>query len=141
MQSNVAKRFVSMTVFSKRMMFCLSIFVIAYALTLGLRLYEVPKWNVPSLSVQGEKLLATHDAYAWVAGAKEVGRKSGAALSEITRYAHEWTGIKYGNLGFWTPALIAPLAVIPFILLGRLWDMEEGALTDRELASGGLGFL
>ncbi|MFO7802524.1 MAG: STT3 domain-containing protein [Desulfovermiculus sp.] len=126
---------------SSKVTLCLFIFVVAYTLTLGLRLYEVPVWNNPSLSIQGEKLLATHDAYAWLAGAKDVGRQAGVALSSITYWLHSLTGIQYGNLAFWLPALISPLAVIPCILLGRHWRLEEGALTAGVLAAGCLGFL
>jgi len=123
-----------------RLILCLGIFLITYSLTLGLRLYEVPAWNNQSLSIQGEKLLATHDAYAWLAGAKGVGRQAGVAFSSITSWLHSLTEIKYGNLAFWLPAFIAPLAVIPCILLGWHWRLEEGALTTGVLAAGCLGF-
>ena len=123
-----------------RLILCIGIFIITYVLTLGLRLYEVPAWDNPSLSIQGEKLLATHDAYAWLAGAKDVGRQAGVALSSITYWLHSLTGIQYGNLAFWLPALISPLAVMPCILLGRHWRLEEGALTAGVLAAGCLGF-
>ena len=126
---------------SSKVILDLFIFVVAYTLTLGLRLYEVPVWNNPSLSIQGEKLLATHDAYAWLAGAKDVGRQAGVALSNMSYWLHSLTGIQYGNLAFWLPALISPLAVIPCILLGRQWRLEEGALTAGVLAAGCLGFL
>ena len=124
-----------------RLILCIGIFIITYALTLGLRLYELPTWDNPGLSIQGERLLATHDAYAWLAGAKDVGRQAGVALSIITSWLHPLTGIQYGNLAFWLPALISPLAVIPCILLGRYWRLEEGALTAGVLAAGCLGFL
>ncbi|MFO7875220.1 MAG: STT3 domain-containing protein [Desulfovermiculus sp.] len=119
---------------------CLFIFVVTYALTLGLRMYEAPAWDNSAFFIQGEKILATHDAYAWLAGAEGVGRKAGAALSDITFWVHSLTGIQYGNLAFWLPALISPLVVIPLILLGRHWRLEEGALAAGGLAAGCLGF-
>jgi dolichyl-diphosphooligosaccharide--protein glycosyltransferase len=125
---------------SNRVILCLFILLVTYTLTMGLRLYEVPAWNNSGLSVAGEKLLATHDAYAWLAGAKDVGRKTGAALSDITAWVRAVTDIQYGNLAFWLPALLSPLAVIPIILLGRHWQLEEGALTAGALAAGCLGF-
>ncbi|MFP4257958.1 MAG: STT3 domain-containing protein [Desulfovermiculus sp.] len=123
-----------------RLILCIGIFIIPYTLTLGLRLYEVPAWENQAFSIQGEKLLATHDAYAWLAGAEGVGRKAGAPLSDITCWLHSLTGIEYGNLAFWLPALISPLVVIPLILLGRYWRLEEGALAAGGLAAGCLGF-
>ncbi len=126
---------------SNRLLLSIGIFIITYALTMGLRLYEAPAWDNPSLSIQGEKLLATHDAYHWLAEAKDVGRKKSAPLAEMTQAIYSLTGIQYANLAFWLPAFIAPFAVIPLILLGRHWRLEEGALTAGVLAAGCLGFL
>nr|WP_027371224.1 STT3 domain-containing protein [Desulfovermiculus halophilus] len=123
-----------------RVILCIGIFLITYTLTLGLRLYEAPAWDNPGLSIQAEKLLATHDAYYWLAGAKDTSRKPDETLAQITGWVHSLTGIQYGNLAFWLPALLSPLAVIPFILLGRYWRMEEGALTASVMAAGCLGF-
>ena len=126
---------------SSRVILCIGIFLITYALTLGLRLYEVPAWGNPALSIQGEKLLATHDAYYWLAGAKDFSRSPDAALARITGWVHSITGMQYGNLAFWLPVFVAPLAVIPLILLGRHWRLEEGALTAGVLTAGCLGFV
>jgi dolichyl-diphosphooligosaccharide--protein glycosyltransferase len=123
-----------------RLVLCLFIFLVTYALTTGLRLYEAPAWSNPSLSIQGEKLLATHDAYYWLAGAKDTSKNPDVALAQITGWVHSLTGMQYGNLAFWLPALISPLAVIPLILLGWHWRLEEGALTAGVLAAGSLGF-
>jgi dolichyl-diphosphooligosaccharide--protein glycosyltransferase len=125
---------------SSRVILCIGIFIITYSLTLGLRLYEAPAWNNPALSIQGEKLLATHDAYYWLAGAKGASPQPDRALAQVTSWVHSVTGMQYGNLAFWLPALIAPLAVIPLILLGRHWRLEEGALTAGVLTAGCLGF-
>ncbi|WP_027370862.1 STT3 domain-containing protein [Desulfovermiculus halophilus] len=124
-----------------RVILCIGIFIITYALTLGLRLYEAPAWDNPALSIQGEKLLATHDAYYWLAGAKDTSKNPDAALAQITGWVHAITGMQYGNLAFWLPVFVAPLAVIPLILLGRHWRLEEGALTAGVLTAGCLGFV
>lgn len=119
----------------------LVVFLIAYAICLGLRLLEAPAWQASHLQVSGEKLLATHDAYFWVAGAKGTSRAPGAALAQISSFLHSFTGIKLGNLAFWLPALISPLAILPIVLLGRFWRVEEGALPASILAGASLGFL
>src|SRR6056297_3450788 len=123
-----------------RLLLCLGIFIITYSLTMGLRLYEAPAWDNPALSIQGEKLLATHDAYYWLAGAKGISKKPDAALAQISGWVQSLSGMQYGNLAFWLPAFISPSAVIPLILLGRHWRLEEGALTAGVLAAGCLGF-
>jgi len=44
---------------------------LAYVVALGLRLIELPEWSDPAFRHAGERLMATHDAYAFLAGAKE----------------------------------------------------------------------
>ena len=111
----------------RRLLLCLLLFLTVYGASVGVRLAEAPSWQDPGLQVQGEKLQATHDAYFWLAGAKDTSRDPDRALARITDWVHSATGIQYGNLGFWLPAFLAPLAVIPFVLLGWYWRLEEGA--------------
>jgi len=44
----------------------------AFLFSAGLRLIEYPRWDQSNFKVDGEWLLATHDAYFWVAGAEGV---------------------------------------------------------------------
>ena len=130
-----------MSLFSNRIFVCVCCFLIAYAIAVGVRLQEAPAWSDPALSVQGEKLQATHDAYLWLAGAKGTSWKPDKALARVTSWVHGITGLQLGNVGFWLPAFVAPLAVLPFILLGWLWRLEEGSLTAGVMAACAIGFL
>ena len=115
---------------------------IAYALCLSFRLIELPLWQAEHLWIDGEPLMATHDAYAWMAGAKGTGRKFGSPMSDMLAFLHALTGLKLGVINFWLPALLAPLVVIPttFIcwILNR--DIASG-LVAGVLAGGATGFL
>jgi dolichyl-diphosphooligosaccharide--protein glycosyltransferase len=124
-----------------KLLFCLVLFLVVYGASVGVRLAEAPQWRDPGLEVQGEKLQATHDAYTWLAGAKGTSRNPDAALARITDWAQNLSGIQYGNLGFWLPAFVAPLVVIPFLVLGRYWNLDEGALPAAILAASCQGFL
>lgn len=50
---------------------------LAFLIRAGVRLSEAPGWRAPMFRVDGEYLLATHDAYAWVTGAELGGRPPG----------------------------------------------------------------
>ena len=79
-------------------------FLLVYLIGMGLRVIEAPSWQAGYLQINGEKLLATHDAYLWVATAKGTSRIVDEALPQIVRFLHTLTGIKTGNLAFWLPA-------------------------------------
>jgi dolichyl-diphosphooligosaccharide--protein glycosyltransferase len=125
----------------RRLLLCLLLFLAVYGASVGVRLVEAPLWQDPGLEVAGEKLQATHDAYFWLAGAKDTSRDPDRGLAHITGWIQSATGVQYGNLGFWLPAFLAPLAVIPFVLLGWYWRLEEGALPAAILAASCQGFL
>jgi dolichyl-diphosphooligosaccharide--protein glycosyltransferase len=125
----------------RRLLLCLLLFLVVYGASIGVRLAEAPQWQDPGLEVAGEKLQATHDAYTWLADAKGTGRHPDSAMAHITRWAQAVSGVQYGNIGFWFPAFVAPLAVISFIILGWYWRMEEGALPAAVLAASCQGFL
>ncbi|MCF8030496.1 MAG: hypothetical protein K9K39_06340 [Desulfohalobiaceae bacterium] len=137
-QSNGVARFLYER---RRLLLCILLFLVVYSAAVGVRLVEAPKWQSPKLQVQGEKLLATHDAYKWLAGAKGTSRDSDLSLARITDWVQSLSGARYGNLGFWLPAFVAPLVVIPFVLLGRNWRLEEGVLPAAILAACCQGFL
>ena len=48
-------------------------FFLAFFLNAGLRLIEYAGWQADIYQMGPEPLMATHDAYAWLAGAKGVG--------------------------------------------------------------------
>ena len=51
----------------------LACFLLTVGLAFGLRMLEWPSWQNPEYRLGGEMLLATHDAYHWVAGAEGFG--------------------------------------------------------------------
>ena len=113
----------------------------AYTLTLTLRLLELPLWGSPHLHINGEPLLATHDAYGWIAGALGTGTLTGMPLSEILAALHSITGISLGTLSFWLPAILAPLVVIPICLICAFLGMAEAGIVAGLFAGGAIGFL
>ncbi len=115
--------------------------IISYLIGVGIRCIEVPFWQHPYLEVAGEKLLATHDAYLWVATAKGTSRIIDASLPEIVRFLHSLTGIKIGNLAFWLPVFLSPLVVIPICFLSFSWGLDEGGIVASILSCVGIGYL
>ncbi|MFW6324758.1 MAG: STT3 domain-containing protein, partial [Desulfovibrionales bacterium] len=115
--------------------------LLAYSAGLFLRLLELPLWNHPMFHVSGEPLMATHDAYAWMAGAKGTGRNFGRPMSEMLRLVHSFTGLPLGTINFWLPALMAPLVAVPLAWLCAWWKRPEAGLSAGIISAGALGFL
>jgi dolichyl-diphosphooligosaccharide--protein glycosyltransferase len=115
--------------------------LLAYVVCLAFRLFEFPAWSAASFKFNGQYLMATHDAYTWLAGAKEVSRRAGTALSEMIRFFHGLTGFNVANIGFWLPAVFSPLAVLPLGLLAWREKQPEAGLAAGIMAAGCLGFL
>ena len=115
--------------------------LLAYGVGLGFRLLELPAWDVSSFIFNGEYLMATHDAYVWLAGAEGINRKTGSALSQFIGFMHELSGGNLANVGFWLPAIFAPLAALPVALLGWRVRQPEAGLASGIMTAGCLGFL
>ena len=113
---------------------------LAYLIGMGLRVIEAPSWQAGYLQINGEKLLATHDAYLWVATARGTSRIVDEALPQIVRFLHMLTGIKIGNLAFWLPAFFAPLVALPICFLAWRWNMTEAGVVGGVLAVSAIGF-
>ena len=94
--------------------------VLTYAFACSVRLADVPVWRHPALSVGGEFIAGTHDAYAWLAGALGVGDFTGYAFTRLTRFLLWLTGAKPGNLAFWGPAFLGALAAPVTLFWGWL---------------------
>lgn len=117
--------------------------ILAYAVCLGLRLLEAPAWNQEQFQVQAEPIMATHDAYFFLAGAQETARPQAAhePFFMLTRFFHAVSGMSYGNLGFWLPAFLAPLVVFPLGWLAWREGLPEAVLPMGIVAGGAMGFL
>lgn len=103
-------------------------FVAAFAAGASLRLMEAYKWSGSALNVAGEKLMATHDAYAFLAGAKGTSRFANDPLSILVDFLSGITGLSLGTVGFWLPAFMAPLAALPICLVAGRLKMPEAGL-------------
>lgn len=94
--------------------------VIVYAIVLAFRMSFAGRWDHPELWVNGERIMATHDAYWWLAKAKGVGQLSGHALAELAALLHQVFGFKLGSIGFWTPAVVGSLTGVACVFWGWL---------------------
>jgi dolichyl-diphosphooligosaccharide--protein glycosyltransferase len=101
-----------------------------YLVVLALRLSFYGRWDHPELWVAGERVMATHDAYYWLAKAKGVGLLSGYPMAELARWLHDLFGMGYGTIGFWTPAFLASLVGV----VGFLWGWFLGGVNAGVLA-------
>ncbi len=125
--------------FSYKKLIC--VIIICYLMGVAFRALELPSWNKPYLSIDGEKLLATHDAYLWVATAKGTSRIIDASLPEIARFLHKVTNIKIGNLAFWLPLVLSPLVCLPVCVLAMVMGIEEAGLIAGTFSVVSLGYL
>ncbi|MBI9080407.1 MAG: oligosaccharyl transferase STT3 subunit [Pseudodesulfovibrio sp.] len=91
-----------------------------YLVVLAFRLSFAGRWDNPELWVNGERILATHDAYFWLAKAKGIGVLKGYPLAEAASYLHQFTGMGLGTIGFWAPAFMASFVAIICYLWGWL---------------------
>lgn len=115
--------------------------LLTFALAFGLRMLEWPAWQNPEYRLGSEWLLATHDAYHWVAGAEGFGRSVGHPMSEMLRLLAEGLGTYPAAVAFWFPMVLASLvAVVVFSWVWALGGMEMGVAAGV-LASLAPGFL
>lgn len=115
--------------------------VLAFFLTAALRLIEYGQWQVDAFWIGSEPLMATHDAYAWLAGAKGVGNYVQAPFTAIVRGLHQLTGLSLGVIGFWLPVWMTPLIAVPACLLARALRLPEAGLVFGVLSASSIGFL
>jgi dolichyl-diphosphooligosaccharide--protein glycosyltransferase len=110
--------------------------VAAFVVSASLRLVEVVRWDPQIHRVDGEYLLATHDAYAWAAGAEnEDYRTSSHAMARILQTLAGISSSSPANLAFWLPAILSALSAIPI----ALWCLQLGARNSLALSAGVFG--
>lgn len=119
----------------------LACFLLTVGLAFGLRMLEWPSWQNPEYRLGGEMLLATHDAYHWVAGAVGFGLAVDHPMAEMLRLMAALTGTTPAAVAFWFPAVLASLvAGIVFLWAWALGSMEAGVAAGL-VASMAPGFL
>jgi dolichyl-diphosphooligosaccharide--protein glycosyltransferase len=116
-------------------------FVLAFALAAALRLIELEHWQADHLFIDGEPLMATHDAYAWLAGAKGIGSYVDSSLAGLIRFLHQITGLQLGTIGFWLPVLTVPWLALPACLLARFMRLSEAGVIFAVMSGSSIGFL
>jgi hypothetical protein len=111
---------------------------LAFFISAGVRLLEAPRWEAQIHRVDGEYLLATHDAYAWVTGAEwEDTYTAGSPMALLLASLSGLSKVRAANLAFWLPAVLAALSAIPI----TLWAAHLGATAGASLAAGVFGSL
>lgn len=101
--------------------------VVTLVLAFALRMLEWPCWQNPEFRLGSQWLLATHDAYHWVAGAEGFGLAVGHPMAEMLRLMAEALGTYPAVVAFWFPAVLASLvALIVFAWVWALGSMEAG---------------
>lgn len=116
--------------------------VLAYGGSFLIRAQEYVYWQGLGFSLNGQYLMSTHDAYAWLAGAIDVnGFLASQPLSQMLALWHSLSGTPVADIGFWMPALFAPLAAIPVCLLACWLGGCEFAAVAGLLASTSMGYM
>lgn len=115
--------------------------LLTYVLAFAMRMLELPSWSNPEYSMGGERLLATHDAYHWVAGAEGFEFGVGHPMSELLRILAAMTFSSAAEVAFWLPAMMASLVAV--VVFGWAWAMGamEVGVCAGVLASLAPGFL
>lgn len=109
--------------------------------TISIRLAELPLWLDAAYFVGDEYLMATHDAYVWLAGVKDLGNFINDPFTRILAFIHQISNAPLGAIGFWSPIIFIPILAIPVCLLARQLRLPEGGLVFGILTTAGLGFL
>ncbi|MDO4839507.1 MAG: STT3 domain-containing protein [Desulfovibrionaceae bacterium] len=121
-----------------RGIFCLSLTV---GLAFALRMLELNSWEDPEFSLHGEMLLATHDAYHWVAGAEGYSFGAGHPMSELLRIIAGFLHIQPAVVAFWFPPVLASLVAGVVCAFGWALGSLEAGIAAGLLTTVAPGFL
>ncbi len=119
----------------------LILLIICLCIPIGVRLIELPKWNNPAYEINGEKIMATHDAYYFLANAMGTGRNPSEPLGLMVRAISNITNIPSWKIGFFSQAVACSILVIPLIFLARYYDLLPGIMPAAILGSCCIGYL
>ena len=108
--------------------FVLAWSLIVYAIVLVFRLSFAGRWDHPELWVGGERIMATHDAYFWLAKAKGVGDMAIYPLAQAVHFLQGLLDVSYGAIGFWTPAVMGALVGVACYLWGWLLGGRDAGI-------------
>jgi len=85
---------------------------LGFCATLAVHLLEAPNWNSLAYMAAGERILATHDSYCWLAGAKGVGEYAHFGMAALARQLARLTGAPLWAIGFFAPPVLGSLAAV-----------------------------
>lgn len=92
--------------------------LLTFGLTTAARLLELPYWDNPAYRLGDEYLLATHDAYHWIAGAEGFEFGVGHPMSELARLLAEALDTTPALVGFWLPPVMGGILAVGVFLWG-----------------------
>lgn len=133
-----------MSAFRQAPPFLPQIFICAFltcALAFALRLLEWPSWQNPEYKLGEQMLLATHDAYHWLAGAVGFGRAVDHPMAIMLRWIADFLGVLPANAAFWFPAVLASLAAGMVFAWCALLGSVQAGIAAGLIASISPGFL
>ncbi len=110
-------------------------------LAFGLRMLEWPRWEDPEFRLGSEWLLATHDAYHWVAGAEGFSFGAGHPMAELLRLIASFLGTYPAAVAFWFPPVLASLVAGIVAAWGWALGSLEAGVAAGLLTSLAPGFL
>lgn len=116
--------------------------LLTIGLAFAMRLTEWPAWQNPEYRMGSEWLLATHDAYHWLAGAEGIGLAVGHPMAKMLDLAACLPGLTPATVAFWFPAILSSLvAAIVCLWVWALGSAEAGVAAGiiATLAPGFLG--
>lgn len=114
---------------------CVALFA-GYAATVAVHLLCAGSWAGADYQVDGQRLLATHDAYCWLAGAKGVNGYAQFGMSRLAALLAAVTGRPLSSIGFWSPPFFAGLTAIAAGLWG--WRLAGARAAVLPALIGGL---
>lgn len=91
---------------------------VTFLLATAVRFLELPFWDNPAYFLDNEFLLATHDAYHWIAGAEGFEFGAGHPMSELVRLTAEFFKTSPALAGFWMPPFLSGLLAAVVFLWG-----------------------
>ncbi len=110
--------------------------IVAFAFSAGARLFELPRWDVADLQVDGERLLATNDAYFWVAGAEGINPAAQShPMAVLLDGLSRIVPAPLADIAFWASILLAALVAIPLALWCDFLQLPKAALVGPLLVS------
>ncbi|MDP3426673.1 MAG: STT3 domain-containing protein, partial [Humidesulfovibrio sp.] len=118
----------------------LAIALLGYGVTLAVRLMDAGNWAGPGLTAAGERIMATHDTYGWLAGAKGVGNFVQYGMALLTRTLSDLFGVPSWKIGFWAPAYLASFVALGTALWGWLLGGRRTAIAAGMIGALSPGF-